>query len=352
MARDPWLLYGAYGYTGKLIAEEAVRRGHHPILAGRSRSRLEPLAQRLGLDWIVVDLEDSAALANATASVDLVFHAAGPFIHTSAPMLRACLATNTNYVDITGELPVFAHTFAQDEVARQRGVALLSGVGFDVVPTDCLAKYVAEQLPDAVRLDIAIASLSHASAGTIKTMLEFIPNDGKVRRDGKLVTFPFGAGARRVRFSDRERAVLPIPWGDLQTAHRTTGIPNITTYIAYPDPAIRMIRWSAPLLQWLLSHYPMRRIAQAWAAQWVRGPNAALREHGRSYIWACVSDAQGTTVQAWLQTPEAYHFTALAGVHCVERLLQQRPVGALTPALAFGADFVLEIEGTNRKDEL
>ena len=44
-----WLLYGASGYTGRMIAEEAVRRGHRPVLAGRSAERVRPLAESLGL---------------------------------------------------------------------------------------------------------------------------------------------------------------------------------------------------------------------------------------------------------------------------------------------------------------
>src|SRR5215213_4435335 len=135
-----WLLYGAYGYTGALVAAEAVRRGHRPILAGRSARRLAPLADRLGLDWLAVDLADSARLRAALRDVALVFHAAGPFVHTSAPMVQACLTSATHYVDISGEVPVLERTLALDAAARQRGIAVVGGAGLDVVPTDCLAR--------------------------------------------------------------------------------------------------------------------------------------------------------------------------------------------------------------------
>src|SRR5690349_20732590 len=98
------MIYGATGYTGALVAEAAVQRGHKPILAGRDASKLKPLAERLGLEWQAISLDDTAALGKAVAEVDLVMHCAGPFTMTSRPMLRACLAGKAHYLDITGEV--------------------------------------------------------------------------------------------------------------------------------------------------------------------------------------------------------------------------------------------------------
>jgi len=92
-------VYGV-GATGTLIVEEAVQRGHAPLLAGRSAERLKPVAERFGLEWIAVDLLDTAALARVVADVDVVVHTAGPFVATHDPMLQACLAHNTHYLDI------------------------------------------------------------------------------------------------------------------------------------------------------------------------------------------------------------------------------------------------------------
>lgn len=349
-----WLLYGAYGFTGRLLLEEALACGHRPVLAGRNAEKLQPLAAAHDLEWRAFELDNTAHLREAVAPFDLVFHAAGPFIHTSEPMIQACLAGQTNYLDITGEISVFEKTLSYDAHAREQGVVLVSGVGFDIVPTDCLAKYVADRLPDATHLETAVATTARASAGTTKTGLEMLaslPQGGVVRRDGRLVSQPLGQGRKTVRFSDRRaREVIPVPWGDLVAADVTTGIPNVTCYLAAPTlPGTSHLM---PLATRVLAFPPVRAVAKAVVDRVVQGPDEELRRTGRSYIWARVQDDAGTIVEAWLETIEAYQFTAVAGVRAVETVLAKRPAGALTPALALGADFVLDIEGTWRYDEL
>lgn len=352
MTGKSWMIYGASGYTGVLLCEEAVRRGHKPVVAGRSAEKIVPLAERLGLSYVVVSLNDEENLAKILAGFDLVLHAAGPFIYTSVPMVRTCLRAGTNYLDITGEIAVFEHTLSCDQEARQKGIALISGVGFGVIPTDCMAKYIADRVPDATQLELAIATTGSPSAGTIKTILEQFPKGTLIRRQGKLVRQPTGHGARRIRFVDDDYAVLPTTWGDLVTAYRSTGIPNITTYMAFPEKMVPIIRWIAPPSQVLLAIRPVRRLMQKWAEKTVRGPNEHTRQTARAYVWARAANDGGGEVQAWLDAPEGYHFTALAGVRAVERVFEERPRGAVTPAQAFGADFVLEIPGTKRYDHL
>lgn len=345
-----WLIYGAYGYTGQLLAEEAVGRGHRPLLAGRDAARLRPLAERLGLDWVAVDLADTRALHQALGQADLVMHAAGPFVFTSQPMVDACLAVGTHYLDITGEIPVFEAILGRDVEAKAAGVALIPGVGFDVIPTDCMARHVAERLPDATHLELAIASLSSISPGTAKTMVEQLPSGTLTRQNGVLTAIDMGSDVRRIRFLDRERTVMPIPWGDLATAYRTTGIPNIRTYMAFPRRMVSIMAATAPLSNLLLRPAFVRRLIQQMIGRTISGPDEALRTSGRSYVWAKASNAQGHSVEAQLETLEAYQFTAVAGLNSVETLLAHPQTGALTPAQAFGADFVLAVPETRRVD--
>jgi short subunit dehydrogenase-like uncharacterized protein len=349
-----WAIYGAYGYTGRLIAAEAVARGLAPILAGRDAARLAPLATKLDLEWRAFGLEDATALARAVEPLDLVLHAAGPFIRTSAPMVRACLAGGTHYLDITGEIPVLELTYLRDVEARKAGIALLPAVGFDVVPSDCLALHVARQVDAPIELEIAIAPSGRASAGTTRTVLASLAGRrslGLVRRGGRLVERHLGE-TRRVRFSDgREReALVGIPWGDLASAYRTTGARDITVLMA-SRPMARMAA-VAPVLGRLLSIDAVERLAEAVVDRFVAGPNERARREGRSLLWARAQDADGRAAEAWMETAEGYRFTALSAVTCVERTLAERPSGALTPAAAFGAELVLGIEATRRWDAL
>lgn len=346
-----WMLYGATGYTGPLILEEALKRGHRPVIAGRNEAKLIPLAERYDLEYAVFPLDDVNVVADAIADMEIVYHAAGPFIHTSEPMIRACLATHTHYLDLTGEVDVLEQSYTYDDVARKNGILIMSGAGFDVIPTDCLAKYVADQLPGATSLEIGIWGLSGMSAGTAKSAVEMARFGVRVRRNGQLVSVPIGQGAKRVTFNAGERATMPFPWGDLASAYRTTGIPDITTRFMTPPPLIAAARLTGPLAQVTLGSDGVRRALSGVAERLFQGPSAEAREQGRSYLWA-QAQRDSARVEAWMETCEPYQFTALAAVRAVERVADLQPVGALTPALTFGADFPLDICQTRRFDRL
>jgi len=341
-----WLLYGATGYTGVLVAEEAVKRGHQPVLAGRNPDKLIPLAKRLGLEWIAFTLDDVNTIAEAIADFDIVYHCAGPFIHTSDPMIRACLATGTHYLDITGEIDVFENTFTYDETARKVGIVLMGGVGFDVIPTDCISKYVTDQVPGATQLEVGFMALSGVSAGTTKSMLEMMPRGGRVRRNGHLQSIGFGSQTRRVKFGKKSYNAMAIPWGDVSTAYRTTGVPNITAYMVMPSSLITLSRLTSGIGRAMLSVAPIRSGLSAIVDRVVSGPSEMSRETNRAYIWARAVDDAGNQAEAWLTTAEAYQFTAVCAIDVIERVAQQNLIGAITPAMAFGSDFVLAIEGS------
>jgi short subunit dehydrogenase-like uncharacterized protein len=269
-------------------------------------------------------------------------------------MVRACLQTGTHYLDITGEIPVLESVYLRDEEARRAGIALLPAVGFDVVPSDCLALHVARRAGAPVELELAIAPSGRASAGTTRTVFASLAGRrtlGLVRRDGRLVERRIGE-TRRIRFSDgREReALVGIPWGDLASAYRTTGARDITVLMA-SRPMAR-IASLAPVLGRLLSVDVLARSAEHAVDRFVAGPDERERREGRSLLWARAEAEGGEVAEAWMETAEGYRFTALAAVACVERTLAERPQGALTPAGAFGPDLALEIAGTRRRDAL
>ena len=334
-----FLIYGANGYTGELIAREAVRRGHKPVLAGRNAEKLAPLANELGLEARAFSLD-----APRLNGVDAVLHCAGPFVHTSAPMVQACLDAGVHYLDITGEIPVFEAIMAMNDAAVRRGVTLIPGVGFDVVPTDCLSAMLAARLPGATELELAFYSPgAELSRGTVKTMIESIGEGGAIRRDGKIVRVPPAYEAREIPFAIGTRMAMTIPWGDVSTAFHTTGIPNIRVYTAASPKSIARMRRIRPFLP-ILGITPIKRMLQKVANR-RSGPGEEQRAIGRTYLWGRVSDGKNEATMT-MTTPEGYAFTVNSALAAVGRLLAspKRP-GSFTPAKFFGAEFVTTLPG-------
>jgi len=193
-------------------------------------------------------------------------------------------------------------------------------------------------------LKIGVVVPGGVSAGTTKSMLEHISGGILVRRNGALVRHLVGQlPGIRVRFADAERKVYPITWGDVTAAYQSTGVQNITAYIAYPGAVALLIRLFGPLGMSLFANKTMRQVAQKVVEKTVKGPGEHARHTARCQVWAWAANESGQEFQARLETPEAYRYTALAGVRCVEKTLELQPHGVLTPAQAFGTEFVLDI---------
>ena len=348
MTAPAWLIYGANGYTGELIAREAARRGMKPILAGRHRPAVEALAHELGLESRIFPADDATVLANGLKDCQLVLHCAGPFSHTARPMIDACLLTHTHYLDITGEIAVFEMAAAYDAVAKLANIRLLPGVGFDVVPTDCLAAQLKAQLPTATHLTLALRGLGVMSRGTTLTGLEGMAAGGTVRRAGKLTPVPTAWKTRYIDFGDGRGAVptITVPWGDVATAYYTTGIPNIEVYMAFKR---RQLLQLSRYFSWLLGSPIAQSYFRSQVKLMPRGPTAEQRARSTSTTWGEVCDDSGRVVTGRLTTPDGYSLTVLTALAIVEQTLGGRyPIGFQTPAQAYGADFILTIPGVTR----
>lgn len=344
------LIYGANGYTGDLVARRAVARGLRPTLAGRSAEGVGALGRELGLPHVVVGLDDATALDRALAGHVAVVHCAGPFSRTSRPMAEACLRTRTHYLDITGEIAVFEMLHRRDAAARAAGVTLLPGVGFDVVPSDCLAAHLKRRLPTATRLALAFRLIGRPSRGTATTALEGAGKGGAVRRDGKIVPVPPGHASRSVDFGRGPVGVVAIPWGDVSTAYYSTGIPNIEVYTAFSRSTARLMRLSG-YLKPLLASGPVQGLLRGLVRRQPPGPSAEERARGVSLLWGEAVDAEGRRVVSRLRGPEGYSLTADAAVRIAEKVLAGgASPGFQTPSLAFGADLALELDGVTRED--
>jgi short subunit dehydrogenase-like uncharacterized protein len=341
------LLYGANGYTGRLIAAAAKREGIPVTLAGRRREAVEPIARELSLPWKAFSLDDPGTLVRELKPYAALLLAAGPFSATSSAAVEGCLAAGTAYLDITGEIDVFEALFARDAEARAAGIAVLPGVGFDVVPSDCLAASLANALPGGRRLQLAFKGF-RTSAGTMKTMLEGAPKGGRVRVSGALVTVPVGWKVREIPFPGGPRLAMTIPWGDLSTAYRSTGIPDIETYMALPQAAIAAARRSA-LFAPLMGVGAVQTFLKWRVEKTVHGPTAEERERERSLLWGRV-ETEDRAVEGVVETLEGYALTAETAVLALSRVLAGRVApGVLTPSAAFGPGFISEVGKTEMR---
>lgn len=341
-----WMIYGANGYTGELIAREAVRRGQTPVLAGRNREKVQALASELGLEARIFGLADKAQIIEHISDCELVLHCAGPFSATAAPMMDACLAARTHYLDITGEISVFEHAQCLNPLAQSAGVVICPGVGFDVVPTDCVAAALKEAMPDATHLALGFDSRSGMSPGTAKTSVEGMANGGKIRRDGRIVSVPLAYRVRHIDFGDGEKPAMTIPWGDVATAYYTTGIPNIEVFIPGSMGMIRGAQF-ANLVRPLLGVAWVQRLLKKRIDESVTGPDESKRADQGTWIWGEVRNARGDCRVARLHTDHVYSLTVSAALAVVAHLLQERPQGgAYTPAKLLGSALVTGLPGS------
>jgi short subunit dehydrogenase-like uncharacterized protein len=345
-----YLIYGANGYTGELIARAAVERGQRPILAGRNAAEVGALASALGLDHRVFALDDARVVDQGLEGVSAVLHCAGPFARTARPMAEGCLRRRVHYLDVTGEIAVFESLAARDAEARAAGIVLLPGSGFDVVPSDCLAAHLKRRLPSATHLVLAFRSSGRLSRGTATTMAENFHRGGAVRRDGRITPVPAGWKTREVDFGRGPRRVMTIPWGDVSTAYHSTGIPNIEVYAGASGLQYAMAKASR-FLGPLLAAGPVQAALKRYIRSRGAGPTAEERARGRTWLYGEVWDGAGNRAAARQEGPEGYAFTVLTSLAAVERVLEGGVApGFQTPAKAFGPDFVLEIPGVKRED--
>ena len=342
------IIYGSYGYTGRLIAEECKKHKLSILLSGRNEDKLVKQSQETGYPYKTVAIQDGPKLHGLLEQGKLVIHCGGPFIHTAEIMINACLHTKTHYTDITGEYPVFELLAGYHEKAVEKGILIMPGVGFDVVPSDCLAVHLKEQMPDATHLELALAMTKVGmSRGTNKTMTENLGYPAMIRKDGKLTPVPMGSQVKEIDFGPFSMKTMCIPWGDISTAWRSTGIDNIQVNMAVPEKMIRSARMSRSL-GWLLrmkwvKNYMLKQIDKKKP-----GPSKAMREKGRSLLYGKVKNNQGNEIEARLEVPNGYTLTADAAVYIAQQILNTVVrMGYSTPASYFGKDLIIDIGGSH-----
>ncbi len=340
-----WLIYGANGYTGRLVAEEAKRQGLAPILAGRDEAAIRALGAELALPWRAFSLLDPSATRRGLADIGVVANCAGPFSATSAPMIAACLESKTHYVDVTGEIDVFIAAERQHAKARAAGIVVCPGVGFDVIPTDCIAVCLLEALPDARFIALGFKGGVAQSPGTARTSVEGAAGGGRVRKDGAIVTVPLAHRTRTIDFGTGAKLAMTIPWGDVATAYFSTGIPNVETYIAASPGAVARMRRMNRVRPFLRLPF-VRALLQRSAAKTHPGPSQKQRDADKMYVWGEVRNDRGETRTARLTTSNGYRLTVDGVLMAVRTLLTHAAEGGYrTPTQLMGPRCVERLPG-------
>ncbi len=337
------MIYGASGYTGEFMAREAVRRGLRPVIAGRTESKLVPLANELGLPYRAFAVEQATAGMRGMAAV---LNCAGPFSATATALVHACLGVLAHYVDITGEIPVFELCRALDADAQKAGILLCPGAGFDIVPTDCLAALLKDHMPAARTIDLAFSFGTRPSIGTARTIIEGIEAGGLIRRDHRLVPVANGYRIRRIPFPGGPRWSVTIPWGDVYTAGLSTGVPDGMVYTAMPLPLCLLMRVTSPLRGLLAARWTQRQLNRVADRMFSGGPDTETRARQRTEFWGEAVDSLGRWAAATISAPNVYALTVDTALTITAYCLSQTgQSGYVTPSMLLGAGFIASCSG-------
>jgi short subunit dehydrogenase-like uncharacterized protein len=345
------LIYGAYGFTGKGISRLASEYNITPVLSGRNGSKLAPLAEELGYDSIVLSLENNHDnLVKVLERFELVMHIAGPYTYTSKPMIDAAIEAGTHYVDITGENHVIQEQLDRHDEFLAANIMVMPSVGYDVVPTDCLNLYVAQQVPNATEINLVMngnyqaAEGAAASRGTIKSALEMLSRPLLMRQNGEMVLVDQPKMKTR-EVDGKIQTLVQIPWADMMTSWVSTGIPTIEIYqIAegeLPSWILKLAqyRWGKNLLVWMIDEFMPE------------GPPPSAQAQRQTQLVTTVTNAAGETASAEMITPEAYFLTFHSALNVAQRIINgQWDPGFQTPAKVYGPDLALEVPGVTRRD--
>jgi short subunit dehydrogenase-like uncharacterized protein len=338
------LLYGATGYTGRMLADALATRNVDLILAGRTAPKPTAANAPQGLPFRVFGLAAPAAIDAAIADVDVVLHCAGPFVDTGTPMMDACLRCGVHYLDLAGEWPVFAEAMARDMAAKAAGVMMMPGVGFTVVATDCLLALAAARVPEVARLRLAVSRPGVITRGTVTTAAAMVSPTVLVRRRDRLETAPAGRRTHDFDFGQGLTSATLVSWPDVITGAFTTGVGDIEVY-SEADWATRLAyRLSAEASVWTGAE-ARRAMSRAFGRIWPEGPSAAGRSAAGFVLVAEAIDPWRRSTTLRMTTRDGYTVSVITACEIVDRVLGgQWAAGFRTPASVYGGDFILGLD--------
>ena len=341
--RETWIIYGAYGYTGKLVVDEALAQGKRPVLAGGTESKLKPFAESHGLPYRVFKVSDAA---DHLDGIGTMINCAGPFDATSEYMMDACIKNGVNYFDLSGEVGVFEAAYDRTEAAKGAGVILCPGVGFDIVPTDCLASLLKQALPEATHLELAFDFGTLPSMGTTRTAIQNIGGGSIIRENDQIKEVGLGYKIRKIQFAVGPKWGVCVPWADIFTTQVSVGIPNVIVFGAMP----RIMCWSMkmvnPIRKFLARPANQKRLVALAGKALSDGPDAEARANAPTGFWGCAKASDGRQCTATITGPSVYALTAdLSTAIALVSETWEKDGGYFTASMLGGADFLSNRDG-------
>ncbi|MCP9835972.1 saccharopine dehydrogenase NADP-binding domain-containing protein [Cyanobium sp. N.Huapi 1H5] len=336
------LLYGATGFSGRLLTRCLVEQGIDVVLAGRNEDRLAAMARRWNLDFRVFPLGDPARIEASLDTIHVVLHAAGPFQRTALPMIAACIRTGTHYLDLAGEWPVFQLAVDQGKQAADNGVMLMPGIGFSIVASDCLLAMARARFPEAVALRLALSAPDVMSRGTFRSLMGLTSSTVTVRRNGTPTTLPAGSLSRCFDFGAGLRKAVAVNWPDVFISQVTDGIATVEVYAQADWPvqiAYRAGSSMAPLHQSAMGQRLLDLLSQGWP----EAPSAAQRQRSGFTLVVEAEDRWRRCRCLRIQTPDGYTVTGATATAIVGRVLKgQVAPGFQSPAHLYGGPLLEE----------
>src|SRR4051794_2688069 len=363
MAEQRIVIFGATGYTGRLIAERLVAQGARPVLAGRSTSRLEELADGLGgLEVVRADvMRKNSVFALVGNSDDVLVSTVGPFLKWGETAVRAAVAAGCTYLDSTGEPPFIRRVFEEfGPPARKSGARLLTAMGYDFAPgafagalalEDALRRGEASSgdaasgRGNAVRVDVGYYALGNGptsmSSGTRESLVGVTLDDGHAYRDGRVRTTRPAERVRSFSVAGKRREAISV--GGAEHFGLPASYPSlreVNVYLGWFGPLARPLQ-AGSFVGELVRKVPLTTTAMRFAGEralgLVSGPEPGTTPGGRSWIAAEALDAAGRVLsEVHLAGVDGYAFTA--GFMAWAAQQPMSGVGALGPVEAYGLE--------------
>jgi short subunit dehydrogenase-like uncharacterized protein len=350
-------VYGASGYTGRLVAREAARRELPLVLAGRDAARLHAVAEALpsATPVRVAALDDRDALRHALGDCAVVINCAGPFTRFGEPVVRAAVETGTHYVDTTGEQAFMKRVVDRyDDAARAAEVAVVPAAGFDFLPGDLVARLAATGHEPLRELVVAYAVQGFAATrGTLHSALQGLRGGAVAYEDGEWL--PAGAGPLRAAFTFPEpfgrQPVARFPAGEVVTVPRHTRTRKVTSLITtttmVPVAALAPVVTALTPALGLVLRTPVRALVDAVIDRFPEGPSEEQRRRSRFVVVVLAHGEGGTTGRGVVRGNDVYGLTATSTVHAASLLAAEGHdrIGVLSPASAFDPKPFLDFLG-------